>query len=176
VKIMTGRKTTPTPLTGPGGLARHGARIYDDPQHDPYHAKGKCTEPTVCSDCGAVFHRGRWQWGEAPAGAQQGVCPACHRIRDQLPAGTVTLAGGFIGEHRKELLAIARNVEAREKSQHPLHRIMAVADEADRIVVTTTDVHLPRRIGEALKSTHQGELDVRFGHDEYSVQVDWRRW
>ena len=38
------------------------------------------------------------------------------------------------------------------------------------------DLRLPRRIGEALKDAHQGELDVRFGDNEYSVQVDWKRW
>ena len=51
----------------------------------------------------------------------------------------------------------------------------ALAGEHSRIVITTTDVHLPRRIGEALKDAHQGELDVRFGDNEYSVRVVWHR-
>ena len=173
---MTTRKAIPTPLTPPGGIARHGARVFDDLKHDPYQAKHKYSEPTACKDCGAVFHRGRWQWGTAPAGAHQALCPACHRIRDKLPAGTLTLEGGFIAAHRAELLGIVRNEEQREKGEHPLHRLIAVEDAPDRIVVTTTDVHLPRRIGEALKDAHQGELDVRFGADEYSVQVNWKRW
>lgn len=173
---MTARNTTPSPLTPPGGIARHGAAIFDNPRHDPYLARHKVAEPAVCKDCGAVFHRGRWQWAVAPAGAQPVLCPACHRVRDRLPAGRLTLEGGFIAGHRAELLAIIRNQEKREKGEHPLHRIMALEDAADRIVVTTTDVHLPRQIGEALKGAHQGELDIRFGADEYSVQVDWKRW
>jgi hypothetical protein len=176
VEIMTARKTIPSPLTGPGGVARHGAAIYDDPQHDPYQAKRKYTEPTVCKDCGAVFHRGRWQWSAAPADAQRALCPACHRVRDKFPAGTVTLEGGFVAGHRAELLGIVHNQERREKGEHPLHRIIAVDESVDRIVVTTTDIHLPRQIGEALKHAHQGELDIRFGAGEYSVQVNWRRW
>jgi len=173
---MTARNTTPSPLTHPGGIARHGAAIYDSPEHDPYQVKHKYTEPTVCKDCGAVFHRGRWQWGTAPAEAHRALCPACHRVRDGLPAGTVTLEGGFIAHHREELLGIVRNQEKRAKAEHPLQRIIAVEEDANRIVVTTTDVHLPRRIGEALKDAHQGELDIRFGDSEYSVQVDWKRW
>jgi hypothetical protein len=174
--MMTGRKTIPTPLTPPGGNIRRAARVYDDPKHDPYQAKGKYAEPTACKDCGAVFRRGRWQWGTAPPGAHQALCPACHRVRDNLPAGTVTLEGGFVAGHHDELLGIVRNEETREKGEHPLHRIIAIDDAAERIVVTTTDVHLPRRIGEALKSAHEGELAIRYGADEYSVQVDWKRW
>ena len=29
--------------------------------HDSYRSRGKPGEPTACPDCGAVFHRGRWQ-------------------------------------------------------------------------------------------------------------------
>lgn len=36
---------------------------------DAYRAKGKLAEPTVCAQCGAVFHEGRWQWMNAPANA-----------------------------------------------------------------------------------------------------------
>ncbi len=44
------------------------------------------------------------------------------------------------------------------------------------MVVTTTDVHLPQRIGEALKARHDGELDIRYAPDEYAVTVGWKRW
>jgi hypothetical protein len=36
-------------------------------------------------------------------------------------------------------------------------------------------VHSARRIGEALASAYKGDLDVRFGEDEYSVRVSWTR-
>lgn len=174
---MTAHHTVPSPQTPPGGLARHGGgAIYDDPKHDPYQARRKYAEPTLCKDCGAVFHRGRWQWGAAPANAQQELCPACHRVRDKLPAGTLTLTGAFVVEHRGDLLGIIRNQERLEQGERPLHRIMAIDDAGDRIVVTTTDVHLPRRIGDALKSAYDGELDIRYGADEYSAQVSWERW
>jgi hypothetical protein len=42
-------------------------------------------------------------------------------------------------------------------------------------VITTTDIHLPQRIGEAVRRACHGDLQVRYGSDEYSVRVHWRR-
>ena len=172
---MTRRHATPTPDTPPGSVTRYRARIFDDLRHDPYQARGKYREPTVCASCGAIFERGRWKWGEAPTQAHKATCPACARIRDKLPAGLVTLAGEFFNAHRAELLQLARNAAESERSEHPLHRIMGVAEAPDQAVITTCDVHSARRIGEALKSAYDGELDLRFGEDEYLVRVHWTR-
>jgi hypothetical protein len=166
---------TPSPLTPPGGVTHYRDRIYDDPRHDPYQAKKKYHEPTVCSDCGVMFHHGHWQWATAPEGAQSAVCPACHRIRDKLPAGFLTLEGSYFAEHRDEILGLVRNVADRDRHDHPLNRIMDIVAEADRATVTTTDIHLPQRIGAALTNAYQGALDVQYGHDEYSVRAQWRR-
>jgi hypothetical protein len=40
-------------------------------------------------------------------------------------------------------------------------------------VISTTDIHLPRRIGEALKRAFHGELDMHFDEAGYFVRVDW---
>jgi hypothetical protein len=42
-------------------------------------------------------------------------------------------------------------------------------------VVTTTDIHTPHRIGTALERAYQGELAMRYGDEEYSIRVSWRR-
>ena len=172
---MTRRQEIPTPLTPPGSVPRYFDRIYDDPRHDPYQAKGKYREPTACRRCGAIFEGGRWRWGEAAAHASHSICPACARIRDDLPAGYVSLSGAFFDAHRDELMRLVWNTAARERTEHPLHRIMHVVEARDRTVVTTSDVHCARRIGEALKRAYDGQLDMSFGHDEYSVRVSWRR-
>ena len=40
--------------------------------------------------------------------------------------------------------------------------------------VTTTDTHLPQRIGEAVKHARKGKLEIVYGHDEYVVRVRWQ--
>ena len=158
-----------------GTVTRYRDRIYDDKRHDPYEASGKYAEPTHCGTCGALFHRGRWQWGAAQPASHATTCPACRRIADALPAGEIVLEGPFVAGHRDELLGLVRHEGERERTEHPMHRVIATTAEGERIVVTTTDVHLPRRIGEALERAWDGKLDLRFGHDEYSVRAVWRR-
>jgi hypothetical protein len=172
---MTRRTTVRTPDTPPGGVARRNQRIFDDQRVDPYQARGKYHEPTVCTDCGAVFRRGRWAHGAAPDGAHRDRCPACRRVRDKLPAGRLTLEGPFYAAHRGELLRLVRHEAESERSEHPMNRIMELAEDSERAVVTTTDIHTPHRIGNALERAYQGELDMRYGDDEYSIQVSWRR-
>jgi hypothetical protein len=85
------------------------------------------------------------------------------------------MEGDFVGAHRDEINRLVQNEEELEKGQHPLHRIMATDESPDRIVVTTTDIHLPRRIGEAVHRAYQGDLELDYGKDEYSLRAHWRR-
>ena len=150
-------------------------RLIREEVHDPYKARLKLAEPSVCSQCGAVFQKGRWAWTSPPPDAQQALCQACRRINDGYPAGEVTLSGGFLRQHRQEILNLARNQEQQEKSERPLHRIMAIEDGQDGVLIKTTDIHLPRRIGEAVHSAYEGELDYRYNEDTYFIRVSWRR-
>jgi len=52
---------------------------------------------------------------------------------------------------------------------------MQVEEGADSIGVTTTDLHLPRRIGEALHHAYQGEIGFRYSGDGSILRVHWRR-
>ena len=161
--------------THTGGVRHYGERVFNADRHDPYQAAGKYREPTQCEDCGAVYHRGRWEWGSAPADAQAALCPACRRVRDKLPAGRVVLEGPFVAIHRSDLMNLVRNEAAHEGREHPLHRLMEVEERPDRVDLATTDIHLPRRIGDALHRAYDGELDIKYGDQEYTVRVHWRR-
>jgi NMD protein affecting ribosome stability and mRNA decay len=172
---MTRSTTTPPSLPPRGSDRRYRDRIFDDPRHDPYQAKGKYKEPTVCSGCGAAFHDGRWTWAAAAEGAARAECPACHRIRDRQPAGFITLAGAGTADEREALVRLVRNVEKHEKAEHPLHRIIAIEQDADEMRVTTTDTHLPQRIGESIRHARKGTLGIVYGQDEYGVRVHWQR-
>jgi hypothetical protein len=143
--------------------------------HDPYKSKRKLPEPTVCPNCFAVYHDGHWQWRERPATASEELCPACTRTRDKYPAGQVTIAGPFSVEHREEILNLVWNQESKFKAEHPLDRIMGIEEKEDTLVVTTTDIHLPRAIGETLQRAYEGELDYHFPEEEYYLGVSWNR-
>lgn len=151
-------------------------RLMHEHIHDTYKTPLKLPEPTVCPDCGAVFREGRWQWiTPAPANAHRTQCQACHRTRDKYPAGVITLSGSYVPQHRDELLGIARNREAQEKQAHPLHRIMSIEEQADSLVINTTDIHLPHKIAEALRDACHGDLRIQYEKEGYFVRVDWQR-
>lgn len=92
-----------------------------------------------------------------------------------MPAGYVALQGPFARDHRLEVLELVRNLEAREKAEHPLQRIMSIDEHDDGLTVTTTDVHLARGIGQALQRAYKGALDYQFHPDEYLLRVRWER-
>lgn len=149
--------------------------LLEASRHDAYKAKHKLPEPTVCPACGAVFHAGRWQWLARPAKAHEALCPACHRIQDDFPAGYVTVGGAFFQEHREELLHLIHNEASRSKAEHPLKRIMKIEDQAEGLLITTTDIHLARGIGDALHHAYQGDLEYHYNDQEYLLRVLWQR-
>lgn len=148
-------------------------RQIDEVAHDPYHARSKPAEPAVCPQCDLVFHKGRWQRAARPDHANEHLCPACHRINDAAPAGYIMLSGPYVAAHEDELLRLVRNEAARQGQDHPLARIMDVERREGTVTVTTTDVHLARRIGDALHAAFHGELTTNYSADEYRVRVNW---
>lgn len=151
-------------------------RQLADEHNDPYRPKSKLPQPTVCPQCAIVFHEGRWQRMARPSGAvHEQLCPACRRINDRFPAGYVTLQGDFVEAHRGELLKLIRNTEEREQEEHPLQRIMEISEDGLEITVTTTDIHIAQRIGEAVRKAYEGNLDINYGPEDYVVRVTWSR-
>lgn len=159
----------------PGPLPVYRNKLFQEHEHDAYKARGKLREPTLCPECGAVFHKGRWQWLPRPPGAHSEICPACHRIRDRFPAGYVELKGDFLRERREDVVNLVRHVEAKAKAEHPLQRIMAITEEAGGLMVTTTDIHLAHGIGEALQHAYRGKLTSHYNPEEKLLRVHWER-
>lgn len=152
------------------------SHLIEPHRHDPYKARHKLSSPSVCPQCGAVFCDGRWQWVEqTPEGAAKEVCPACHRANDRFPAGEIVLGGIFLKSHRDEILQLVRNIQEDQDVEHPMSRIIDIVDRDDAMVVMTTDIHLPRRIGHALEHAYKGKLDVHYNEEEYFVRVRWHR-
>jgi hypothetical protein len=113
--------------------------------------------------------------GARPDGAHEELCEACHRISDRYAAGELTIASAFLARHKDEILHLARHQEGREKAEHPLHRIIDIEEQDDAIVVRTTDIHLPRRIGEALRHAYRGELEFHYEEESYFIRIRWTR-
>lgn len=142
---------------------------------DPYRASGKTREPAHCPTCGAVTHHGHWQWPDTVTTAGAAImCPACRRVADANPAGTVHISGPFAREHLAEIVALCWHEAHHEERNHPLHRIMAVEDADEGLTIATTDTHLPERIGHALHRAFKGKVGFHHGGDA-RVRVEWQR-
>lgn len=142
---------------------------------DTYRVEAKLNEPTVCKVCKAVFHDGRWQWISPPVFSQPVVCPACQRIKDNLPAGYVTLQGAIFRAHEHEIIRLIKHHTEHQRSEHPLKRIIEIVDKDDRVEITTTDTHLARGIGEVVHHAYQGKLELDHVPGENLVRVHWSR-
>lgn len=151
---------------------RTAGRAQRDPIHDPYQHRQKFAEGGACPQCGAIYRAGRWQWGEAENSFPQ-TCPACRRINDRAPAGVVTLRAPLDQLRKIDIIGLARNQEEAEKNEHPLNRIIGIDETPEGIVVTTTDIHLPRRIAEAVRRAFGGTLQIDFDEDGHFVRVNW---
>ncbi len=150
-------------------------RLVKQKRHDVYRSREKWPEPTQCQQCGAVFTKGRWSWKIPQGTVYKAVCPACRRITDGYPAGILQIKGTFFNGHRDEMVRMLRRVEEREKDAHPLERIMAVSEQEGHTLVTTTGVHLARRLGEALARAYKGDLAFQYGDGEQSIRLQWQR-
>lgn len=153
--------------------------IIPETTADTYRLSKKFAEPTMCPECRAIYQGGRWLWPaegmKSPTGAKEAMCPACRRVRDGYPAGTLTISGAYLALHREDVMGVLRAEEQIETAEHALNRVMDIKEADGGMVVTTTDIHLPRRIAEALYRAYEGELSVEYAEDEQDVRVSWRR-
>ena len=150
-------------------------RLIREKRHDVHPTRGDWPEPTTCTQCGAVYTKGRWAWEERPPNANDTVCPACRRIASNYPAGFVEIKGRFYREHQDEIHNLIKNVEAQQKAARPLERLMNIAENPDHTLVTTTGIHIARRIGESLARAYQGELSFQYADGEKRIRVFWKR-
>jgi hypothetical protein len=159
----------------PNATVARTERAARKPVHTPYQGAQKPPAHSHCPECNAVFESGRWQWADASDDAHEVVCPACSRIRDDDPAGVVALAGNFLSAHREDILALITQMGEEEKSQNALHRIMRVEEGPASMVVTTTDIQTPRRIGDVLQRTYGGKLESSFDEEDSFLHIIWNR-
>jgi hypothetical protein len=56
-----------------------------------------------------------------------------------------------------------------------MKRIMAIRDENEDILITTTNPGLARTIGDALQRAYEGELDYQYTEEGNILRVRWKR-
>jgi NMD protein affecting ribosome stability and mRNA decay len=164
------QNSTTTPM-------RRRDRLIKERTLDAYKSDRKLREPTLCQICGAVYTNGRWQWMETlPEEADETRCPACQRIHDRVPAGFLTLKGDFFNEHRDEIMRLVHNHVEKQRTQHPLQRIIDTQTlESGWVEISFTEFHLPKGVAEAVKHAYQGELDIHYPEESGQVRVSWER-
>jgi NMD protein affecting ribosome stability and mRNA decay len=150
-------------------------KLIKEKRHDAFPKKGDWAEPTQCTICGSTYTKGRWTW-EIPEGkASHTTCPACRRISKNYPAGYVEIRGSFFEEHEDEILNLVHNIEKIEKKAHPLERIMFISPDDKHTLITTTGIHIARRIGEAISRAYQGDMSFQYADGEKRIRVYWER-
>ncbi len=157
--------------------AHEAAATPRPPRRTHEEPPGKLREIAACPDCGASYREGRWTWKTAPADAYPHVCPACERIAKDHPEGVIHVQGAFVASHGDELIGLIRHVEERERTEHPLKRVMAIEEEEGGLVVTLTDGSLASSLGRALHKAYGGDLDQpgTSAEQDALVRIRWSR-
>ena len=150
-------------------------RLIRDRRKDVYVDQIILKDPAICSKCNAVYSNGRWTWKTTNQRITKTTCPACRRINDNYPAGYIEIKGNFFRIHSTDILNLINNTEHLEKNVRPLERIISITEGEDKTVITTTGIHIARRIGEALKRSYQGKYLFQYADGEKSIRVFWER-
>ena len=150
-------------------------RLIKEKRKDVYKATNTMREPGYCTECGATYINGRWSWKEIEGKKYETICPACKRTVDKYPAGYIEIKGNFFSRHAGEISNLISNTEKMEKNERPLERIMSRHFNKEKIILTTTGIHIARRIGEALFRSYQGEFNFQYAEGDKSIRVYWER-
>ena len=154
---------------------RRNDRLIKEKRKDTYLEKDSLPEPSICRKCNATFINGRWTWNKIDGKTNKTTCPACRRRADNYPAGFVELKGKFFNNHKEEIENLIRNTEKLEKGERPLERIMKMQSDKKLTLVTTTGIHIARRIGEALSRSYQGDFSFQYAEGDKIIRVFWER-
>ncbi len=156
-----------------------------DRETDPYIPRKSASAVGICPKCRAIYRNKRWVIDEKEfesrtrKGAVGAVawarCPACRKIEDGFPAGMVTLSGGYLREHRDDILNLIRNEEKRAMGINPLERIIRVEDDGETLRIATTNEKLAQRIGREVGKACRGTVEYKRSQDSKLLRVNWAR-
>jgi NMD protein affecting ribosome stability and mRNA decay len=154
-----------------------------DRETDPYIPRKSAPAVGACPKCHAIRRYKRWyldekEYAELTRKIGTAVlerCPACRKIADGFPSGVVLLRGGYLREHRDEILKLVRNEEKRAIGTNPMERIISITEENGKMEIATTDEKLAQRIGRELRKACRGTLEYKWSEDSKLLRVNWMR-
>lgn len=154
-----------------------------DPNSDSWLLLEKKKHGSVrCPNCHAAYFDGHWHRAGAaePAPNRRGgekLCDAC-----QIERGAHG-AVGAVGELRirmippmirEQVLQTIRNVGTEALRRDPEERIIAIAQDGDGLLVTTTENQLVVRIGKKLDSAFKGgKLSISYSDQDLPIRAVW---
>ena len=150
---------------------------------DPYLPHLDPGETALCPGCHALFRHRRWFFDEdlylevkdRPE-VHSLTCPACLKKEHGYFEGEVSvLHSPFLNNHREEIMNLIHNEEERAKGVNPLERIVAITEEKNRMIVTTTNERLAQRIGRELNKAYRGRTEYHWSEDTKLLRVTWER-
>ncbi len=169
----------------PRALYSPASRKNVDRETDPYIPRKSASAVGICPKCRAIYRNKRWVIDEkeyaaltrkgAPGGIAWGRCPACRKIEDGFVAGVVTLRGGYLRDHRDDIVNLIRNEEKRAMGFNPLERIIRMEDKGETLEIATTDEKLAQRIGRELRKACRGIVAYKWSEDSKLLRVNWAR-
>jgi NMD protein affecting ribosome stability and mRNA decay len=122
-----------------------------------------------------LFSEGRWVWKGTEEEVNTTVCPACRRITERNPAGFVDIHGDFFHGRGQEIENLIYNTEKAETLDRPMERLIQVVRDEDGTRVTTTGVHIARRIGDAVARAYSSESTIEYLDGEKRVRISVER-
>lgn len=160
---------THSPFSSSRAIAAAKARRAAREWTDEFRPVGK-QQPAVCTECKASHWEGRWRWDAPRSGAAPVTCPACHRARNRIAAHVVELSGA-LPPWWNEVRGMIGNVERAEVLDHPMERVIGMEMRDDRVLVSTTGLHIARRLVAAM--VRRFRQRVRLTFDDVKTRIEW---
>ena len=89
---------------------------------------------------------------------------------------SLRLSGDFFEQNRYEIMSLVFRFVEQQKTEHPMKCILGIEDaNNDGVLITFTDIHLLRGVGEAIKHAHKGEFTIQSSESTDVIHATWVR-
>jgi len=135
-------------------------------------------DPTICTNCHAVYSRKVWRWPEASKAkrvdrAARGLCPACKQVKKGIFYGLVETVDRFAPDEEALVRARVENVTERARFTQPERRIVSIRRRRPGLEISTTSQKLAHRIARELHKAFGGEVRYSWSDNDGALRAIW---